>query len=292
MTNRMNARATERARLRDILGSRSGLPILAVNVNDQQDLCAAVEAANQARSPIILLVSARAIAHSGLSSIVALHRAVTANSAVPVWLELDHANDLALIEACVAAGFDIVMADFSAQPVARNLRSTRDVVGLAHAAGVLVEGDVTPIPDDAPLEELERHGTSPGDARAFALETGVDLLAVSVGNVHGFARDKPRIRVDLVRSIVDAVSTPLVLHGADYCSSRAIGEAAAAGIAKFNFGPEFREAYCVAVRAAIADCDWHAPDHRLVLNAARAAVRDAILRRFADLDLRRGAAPR
>src|SRR5262249_35927438 len=99
----------------------------------------------------------------------------------------------------------------------------------------------------------------------------------------GFERRKPQLNIDLISSIFRATSIPLVLHGSDYCGSAAIRQAARAGIAKFNFGPEFREAYCVALRSAIEGCDWYTPDHRRILNAPRVAVREAITRRFCDL---------
>lgn len=279
----MNNRASQRAVLREILGSGFRRPLLAVNVNDQQDVNAAVEAANKAQLPIILMVSVRALEYSGLATILYLFRSATESSNVPVWLQLDHATDLSLIKECIALGFDIVMADFSKESMEENLRKTREVVGFAHASNVLVEGEVTMIPDDGTIDRLRNHCTSPQEAKDFASRTGVDLLAVSVGNIHGFARQKPELNADLIRSISSAIAIPLVLHGADYCSSDAITQAVRAGITKFNFGPEFREAYCVALRSAIEDCDWHAPDQRRILNAARVAVREAILRRFCDL---------
>lgn len=271
-----------------MLGSGLKPPILAVNVNDQQDVNAAVEAANEARLPIILMVSVRAIEHSGLATILYLFRAATESSNVPIWLQLDHATELSLIKECIALGFDIVMADFSKESVEENVRHTREVVGLAHASNVLVEGEVTAIPDDVTSDRLHYHRTSPREAEEFASRTGVDLLAISVGNAHGFERRKPQMDAALIRSIAGATPTPLVLHGADYSSSHAITQAVRAGIRKVNFGPEFREAYCVALRSAVEDCDWHAPDHRRILNAARVAVREAILRRFVDLTAKDG----
>ena len=98
----MIERGLQRAHLRELLGSELRLPILAVNINDQQDLNAAVEAANEAQSPIILMVSVRAIEHSGLATILHLFRSATENSNMPVWLQLDHATDLSLIKECIA----------------------------------------------------------------------------------------------------------------------------------------------------------------------------------------------
>jgi fructose-bisphosphate aldolase class II len=273
-----------------MLSGGSRRPILAANVNDQQDLSAAVEAAHKAQSPIILMVSVRAIEHSGLTTLFHLFRSAAETTSVPVWIQLDHARDLSLIKQCIAVGFDIVMADFSKEPLEENLRSVREVVGLARASDVLVEGEVTAIPDDGEDGGPRNHLTSPGEASDFASKTGVDLLAVSVGNSHGFARRKPRLDIELIRAISCATPTPLVLHGGDYCSREAIAEAVRAGMTKINFGPEFREAYCTALRSAVEACDWHTPDHRPILNAARTAVREAILRRFSDITARDDAA--
>jgi fructose-bisphosphate aldolase class II len=269
-----------------LLGTRPRRPILAANINDQQDLGAAIEAAHKAQSPIILMVSIRSIEHSGLATIVQLFRSATEHSSVPVWMQLDHARDMSLIKQCIAVGFDIVMADFSKDQAEENIRNVREVVGLARTSDVLVEGEVSAIPDDGYEDGLRNHLTSPGEARDFASKTGVDLLAVSVGNSHGFARRKPRMDIELIRAISCATPTPLVLHGGDYCSREAIAQAVRAGMTKINFGPEFREAYCVALRSAVEACDWHAPDHRPILSAARAAVREAILRRFSDITVK------
>jgi ketose-bisphosphate aldolase len=268
------------ALLRAWLGTKR--PMLATNINDQQDIGAAVEAAQQAGSPIILLASVRTIEHAGLSTIAQLVHAAREQSSVPVWLQLDHASDLSLIERCIEAGFDIVMADFSPEPLEENVRKVREVVRRAHAAGVLVEGEVGALPDDGNAAGPGSL-TSPAEAHTFAAATGVDLLAVSVGNRHGFERHKPAIDCARIRAIASATPTPLVLHGGDYCSREAIAGAMRAGMTKANFGPELREAYCVAVRAAVEACDWQAPDHRPILHAARAAVREAILRRFSDV---------
>lgn len=269
-----------RVLLRALLGAKR--PMLAANINDQQDIGAAVEAAQRAGLPIILMASVRTIEHAGLSTIAELVHSAREQSGVPVWLQLDHASHLSLMERCIEAGFDIVMADFSAEPLEDNIRKVREVVRLVRAVGVLVEGEVGALPDDG---DASGPGalTSPAEAHAFAAETGVDLLAVSVGNRHGFARQKPAIDCARIRAIASATPTPLVLHGGDYCSREAIAGAMRAGIRKVNFGPELREAYCVAVRTAVEACDWQAPDHRPILRAARAAVREAILRRYSDL---------
>jgi ketose-bisphosphate aldolase len=272
---------TEAAVLRQALRQRRE-PIFAVNVNDQYDLRAAVDAADEAEVPLIIMVSVRAIEYTGLDTIVALFLAARERSAAPIWLELDHATDVSLIEECIARGFDLVMADYSAAPFTENVSKTRDVVTIAHAANVLVEGEVNAIPPGVDAD-LRTGCSSPREARDFALQTGVDFLAVSVGNVHGFDRLKPTLDLDLIRRIAETVPVPLVLHGADYSNSDDIAQAVSAGITKINIGPELREAYCLGLRAGLERCNWAAPDHRLVLNDARHAVRHALLRRISDL---------
>jgi fructose/tagatose bisphosphate aldolase len=93
--------ADRRALLRARLGTKR--PTLATNINDQQDIGAAVEAAQRAGSPIILLASVRTIEHAGMSTIAQLVRAAREQSSVPVWLQLDHASHLSLIERCMEA---------------------------------------------------------------------------------------------------------------------------------------------------------------------------------------------
>jgi ketose-bisphosphate aldolase len=276
-------RAAQRTELRELLHARRRVPILAANVNEQQDLRAAVEAAYQARAPLIVMVSPRTIEHSGLDTIAQMFRSLTAHGDLPVWLQLDHACDLALISECIAAGFDIVMADYSQEPFAENVRKVRDVMHLARATDVLVEGEVGAIPEGGVADRDGDGLTTPDEARDFAARTAVDFLAVSVGNSHGFERRKPRLDLDRIRAIAGATTTPLVLHGGDYYPGEEIAEAVRAGMTKVNVGPELREAYCIALRSGVDACDWNFPDHRPILDAARTAVRDALLRRFSDL---------
>lgn len=262
--------------------SAGGSALLAVNINDQYDLRAAAAAANRAGTPLIMMVSLRAIEHAGLATLAALFHAEQAASRVPLWLELDHATNVCLMRDCIAAGFDVIMADFSAHAPADNVARTRDVVCMAHAAGVLVEGEVDTVPDHAG-DGARRRLTSPSDARDFAADTGVDLLAVAVGNIHGFSRSKPPLDIELIERIATSVATPLVLHGADYYQPTILAAAVAAGVRKVNIGPELREAYCDGLRSAIERSDRYAPDHRIVLNAAATAVENGILARIASM---------
>lgn len=273
--------ADQRSLLRDVIAAKR--PLLAVNINDQQDVGAAVEAAVQRQMPIILMASVRTIEYAGSSTIAQLVRSARQQSSVPVWLQLDHAHDMSMIERCFESGFDIVMADFSAEPFDDNVRKVREVIGLARRVGGLVEGEVGALPDDGE-GATQASLTSPEEAHAFAAQTGVDLLAVSVGNRHGFARQKPALDLRRIRAIAEATTTPLVLHGGDFCTREEISAAMRAGMTKVNFGPELREAYCLALRTTVAACDWQTPDHRPILLAARVAVREAILCRFSDMD--------
>ena len=136
---------------------------------------------------------------------------------VPVGLHLDHTEDVAVIEAAMAAGFTSVMIDASEQPLERNIAVTREVVELAHARGVSVEGELGTIGAFGFSETEAREAfamTDPAEVAPFVAASGIDALAVSVGTVHG-VRQGTEISIDVAHlaRIREQTKLPLVLHG-------------------------------------------------------------------------------
>ena len=180
-----------------------------------------------------------------------------------------------------------------ADPAAEQTNLTERVAAItrfAHARGVAVEGEVGELPcgagsGDRRLPTAAR-ATDPGLAADFVAATGVDLLAVSVGNVHIKTSGEESLDLALLEQIHNRVPVPLVLHGGTGISRQSLREAIALGVAKVNFGTYLKQRYLAAMRKAIGyDC----PDpHRLlgmggredVLMAGRLAVRDAVLERI------------
>ena len=204
------------------------------------------------------------IVQAGSSSFAGVGRELLANSAVsaarrssvPVGVHLDHSIDPDEIRACIRLGYTSVMVDGSHLPYDDNVELTRSVVDEAHAVGVWVEAELGPLAgnEDVSVEAMANDYTEPRQAGEFAERTGVDALAVAVGNVHGMMTGPPvRLDIDRLRAIAAVTPQPLVLHGASGLDEGDLLEAAQAGVAKVNLNAEMRRAYITSLKSAIAD---------------------------------------
>ena len=156
----------------------------------------------------------------------------------------------------------------------------------AHARGAAVEGELGNLPDGAHgvIDDSAASLTDPEQAAAFVEETGVDCLAVSVGNVHLLTRARATIDLERLRAVHERVSVPLVIHGGSSFPPEAIAPAIAAGVAKFNVGTVLRSAYLRGLTEALAQLpdepDLHAAvgSHGPadVLEAGKAALRETV----------------
>jgi ketose-bisphosphate aldolase len=179
---------------------------------------------------------------------------------VPVIDEDDLRIDYtALVREAVQLGYESVMVDASRLPFDENVQATKEVVQIAHAAGIPVEGELGAVlgHEDGPLpsyEELYATGrgfTSPEDANRFVRESGVDWLSVAIGNIHGAisgvaARNKKvqaRLNIDHLKRIHEATGIPLVLHGGSGIERECLREAVQNGITKINVATAIRQPY-------------------------------------------------
>jgi len=145
------------------------------------------------------------------------------------------------------------MVDGSHLPFEQNVALTRAVVEEAHALGTWVEGELGALAGDEDSSSGATAGetTDPGLAAQFVERTGVDALAVAVGNVHGFTEVPVHLDLDLLQRIAAVVSVPLVLHGASGLPDREVAAAVALGVAKVNINAELRRAHVEALTEAL-----------------------------------------
>lgn len=230
------------------------------NVSDSNQLNALARVAQDVGTPLIIGTSEGERSFIGAAQVAALVRAWR-ESGVPLFLNADHTHDLAGITACIDAGFDAVLFDGSKLSMEENIEKTRAAVAYARASGrdVLVEGELgyigssskvlTEVPEGAGLDK-----TTPEDAARFVRETGVDLLAPSVGNIHGMLKDVPDPSLDVprVEHIAEAAGVPLVLHGASGNSDADIAACIAVGVRIVHINTEIRVAYRDGIRDALA----------------------------------------
>lgn len=215
-----------------------------------EDARAYVRAAEAERAPVILQAGPGARAHMPVAIWGAMFRALAEGASVPVVAHLDHGLTVEDAQAAIAAGFSSVMVDGSALPLEENIRLTAEVTALAHAAGVSCEGEIGVVGYAGGKAST---GTDPIEAGRFARETGVDALAVSVGNVHLQQDAGQGLDLALLRRIEVVTDVPLVIHGGSGVPlAQRAALAAGSRIAKFNIGTELRMAFGAALRAAVA----------------------------------------
>lgn len=171
-------------------------------------------------------------------------------ASIPVAVHLDHCSDKDLIEQCFSWGFSSALADGSRLPFAENVAFTRQAVNLAQRYGAAVEaelGYLAGTEDGLTVEEVEASLTDPAQAREFMSETSAGLLAVSIGNVHGYVPDPPPLDLARLASIAAMVRVPLVLHGASGIAKADIQRCIRMGVAKLNVNTEVRAAFLKAI---------------------------------------------
>jgi ketose-bisphosphate aldolase len=211
---------------------------------------AIVETGSALRSPVLLMIGPWEIPVLRPRMIAAMAKALASQADVPVCLHLDHAGDIELVEECLGAGFPSVMMDGSRHDFEENVRLTRLVVEMAHAKGVSVEGELGAVGrvDDSSVEGApEASLTDPGQAAEFVQRTGVDALAVAIGNAHGIYERRPVLDFERLRAIRKAVSVPLVLHGGSGTPPDQLREAIDIGISKVNVASELSRAFLDAI---------------------------------------------
>ncbi len=215
---------------------------------------AILDAAQQERSPVILMALGHDLQGRGLNYIAGLVQAVAPCYDVPIALHLDHATELDLIQRCIDNGFSSVMFDGSMLPYDENVRLTAQVVEMARPHGVSVEAELGCVAGKKITGEDigDTVLTRPEEVVDFAHATGVDALAVSIGTSHGVYVAKPDLDIDRLKAI-DAVSpVPLVLHGGSGTPTDQVQAAIRNGITKLNIYADTRLAVNAAFVQSIA----------------------------------------
>jgi fructose-bisphosphate aldolase, class II len=215
-----------------------------------EDALAFVEAADEAGLPVVLQAGPGSRRHTPVPVLGKMMRHLAEQARVPVACHIDHARTLEECVRGIDCGFTSVMIDGSSLPLQENITLTRRVVEVAEMAGVSVEGEVGVV---GYAEGQASTFTSPGDAARFAMETAVDALAISVGNVHLQTEATDGIDIDALRAIEAVTSVPLVLHGGSGISPAARRMLARQHrIRKFNVGTELRQAFGASLRQTLA----------------------------------------
>ncbi len=205
-----------------------------------------LQVASDLRAPVILMSGPGEFPLNPPDTLGAVCRAVASKYNVPAALHLDHGDSPSTVQDCLSAGYTSVMLDYSSRAFSENVAGMKQVVSMAHSLGVTVEGEIGSVGkvDDATVEGGERSTlTDPAEAARFVDLTGVDALAVSIGNAHGIYTKLPVFDFERLEKIRHAVGVPLVLHGGSGTQPEYIRRAVALGMAKINVASELCKAF-------------------------------------------------
>ena len=190
-----------------------GFAVPAFNIFGFEDANAVVQAAEELKAPVILATNKVAIAHTPINVLGKMLTELANQSNVPVVVHLDHGNDYETIAQAINAGYSSVMYDGSQLSLKENIKTTREIVKMAHAFSIPVEAEIGSVGYTDPDMGMKEALTDPLEARKFAVETGVDALAVAVGTLHRMEEQTAPIQYDLIKEIESQTDIPLVLHG-------------------------------------------------------------------------------
>lgn len=220
---------------------------------------AIIEAAEEERAPVILGAYEANLKYRGYDYAAVQMRFFAERASVPVAIHLDHGSSIDSCRKAIDAGFTSVMIDGSHLPIDQNIKLAQQAVELARPRGVSVEaevGELQKLNPDGSVAEV-KNLSSPQDVARMSNETGIDMLAVGIGNAHGFYKDAPDIRFDLLEKFAAASSVPLVLHGTTGLADDVVRRCIATGMAKANLGTLIRTR-CVEFTAQVIAENQHA----------------------------------
>ncbi|WP_171234876.1 class II fructose-bisphosphate aldolase [Ruegeria sp. HKCCA6837] len=214
-----------------------------------EDMRAYVAAAEAENAPVILQAGPSCREHTPLPILGKMFRYLAENASVPVVAHLDHGYTYEDCKIALDSGFTSLMFDGSRKPLQQNIDETAAIAEMAHAAGISCEGEIGFVGYSGGEGS---NGTDPEEAAKFARESGVDAMAISVGNVHLQQNKEGGLDEARIAEIDEMTQVPLVIHGGSGVPvEQRMKLARETSICKFNIGTELRMAFGHAMRDAV-----------------------------------------
>ena len=263
----------------DLIGEakRKNTAVLAFVCIDYNEVRAVISACERTGKPAICMLLPEYVTNHRImdfAAFAAMVKAMAAQTPARIALHLDHSYDEAEAKRAIECGFTSIMFDASRDDLETNIRRTRAIVDYAHARGVAVESELGSVGlarehagDDADLF------TKPETVEMFCRETGVDSLAIAIGNAHGDYPLPPNLdlaRLDAINAVTD---TALVLHGGSGIPDDQLVETFRRGINKFHYGTAIKRRY---TRAVWEYADAHRPLQSLDILGIPALAQDGM----------------
>jgi len=258
------------------------------NFSDLTQLKAIAEKCAEMKSPAIIATSEGESKFFGLQEAVAMRDVLVKKLGVPLFLNLDHGKSFEYLKEAGDAGYDMIHFDGSKLPFDENIKITKEVVKYAKKKKIIVEGEMGKIGTDSSKLYTEKFVineadlTKPKEAEDYVSQTGVNLLAISIGNFHGIEVSgiDPNLRLDVLKVVKEKVGNKagLVLHGGSGTPEDDIKEAIKQGIVKININTELRLAFSGNLRRFLTDNPEEIVPYKFLVNSKFSVARIAGLK--------------
>ena len=262
---------------------------------NMDSILAVVDAAEKTDSPVIIgfggqfIGSKKRTVKENIYHYGSLGKSIAENTKVPVALLLNEAHEIPMLINGLKAGFNAIMYENHSISLKEFIEINKYLVRTAHYCGADVEAEIGELPNaDISTDSISQGKmTDPDEAAYFVEETGIDALAVAVGNVHLLENKKSDLDFDLIKALRKKVKVPLVLHGGTGISPENLREAINLGMCKVNIGTVMKRAFLKSVQSYLKDHEVDRMDpHDVIgrggeldmLSGAREAIADEVVR--------------
>ena len=277
---------------------KKGIAIGHFNISNLETLKGIFEAARKLDLPVIIGTAEGDRNYIGVKQAVALVKSLREEFDYPIFLNADHTYSFDKVKEAVDAGYDAVIFDATSLPFEENIKITKQCVEYARSVNpdIIVEaelgfiGSSSKVLDGIPegVKITEEYLTKPEEAKKFVVETGVDMLAPAVGNIHGMLKGgkDPALNIKRIKEIKKAVGIPMVLHGASGNSASDVKEAILAGMSVVHVSTEIRVAFRKALVKSLQDNPDEVAPYKYLKEAVMAVeqVVEQKLSLFSNLD--------
>ena len=248
------------------------------NFSENEAIRAIIESASELKTAIFAGTSEGERKHLGIKVAVALVKAFREEFGIPIFLNADHHKSFETVKEAVDAGYDAILADFSALPFEENIKLTKQSVEYAKSRnpGIVVEGELGYVRGESKIQEVieikPEDLTKSEEAGQFVRETGVDMLAPAVGNIHGIAANSPKLDFTRIVDIKKAVGENvfLVLHGGSGMSESDFKNAIDAGISMVHINTEIRVAFTEELRKTLREMPEETTPYKILAPSVEA----------------------
>ncbi len=262
---------------------KNGYAVGAFNTVNLETTKAILNAAKEMRSPVVVQMTEKTLDYAGGRAMFHLvkNMAEFYFPDIPVAIHLDHGKSMEIVERAIEVGFPSVMYDGSRHSYSDNVRTTKRVVEIAREKGVSVQAELGNVPYLSEVSEninWDDYMTDPEEAARFVEETGIDTLAVAIGNAHGFTKERDEPDYDRLAKIAKSVSVPLVLHGGSDWEDGRAKKVIELGISCFNVDTAIRLAFIGAISRMLASGEE--TEIRKILGSGMDAAQETVMKKM------------